>query len=597
MQLTYNNITFSYTATQSVEQTPVFEDSGTDQIATRIAIHVRAVLAANVVPAQGSETPTQTAARIRAALMKKRQQLSIKDAAGNVLAAVVNPPDERNGPTPLYCTVESALEGSFVVSYGIEAFLPACPDGGRPPYLALRWDESASYDSNWRLTKRRSGVLIVSGADRINPDDLRGLVIPGIDPGFRREANYQLDKDGLVYRFDFTDRELMRPAPWPLTVMKGRMIETCPTPGATRYGSIMLRGEFPKGVPHKEAFNALVRIAVHRALATGLKPGAGDRMTTGHSIVEVLDDDVNAVEFTLNWMMKTTRIRENGSADATAQGLGNAVGQALQLGLFGIPGMAGGTLQNVPNADGRNEAALPVWAGWIGAPIPGSDPSRSIAPPSRGTAERVKLVAAALGDPCGQTVQTNDLVGTNEPPFLTPGSTTINELRTYYTPDSQDALFTDDSPGVYDHYVVTLHANYDGGNAVCPSTKAGEKAAEVQVCNETLSLTVEWSAKRVGGLPIIPTYKPTNPNIVGVGRTVSPQGVDLAADGVSFVYSISGQYRYEVLDLDEYDPGTPIPPHLFESSHDVRLIQGESNDVLWGELHGDPDHLLGGVQP
>jgi hypothetical protein len=571
--LTYNGVSLSDIQSERIEQESVRDPSGTDQLFTLFRITVRAIVYPGLSPAGVGENPGDAVARVRHMLLQPRQSLTYTTPDGAVLVQAGPGNDAANGPTPIGIPVVTPVTaGSLLVDYTVECHLTDCGAAGNREFLSLRWTEVVTIDEMWRTVKQRNGTLIVRTG--VDPDALRFRVTPGVPQGFRRESSrYELNETNLTVRFAFTDRELMRPPPAPALRLRGRQVESTPMPGALRHGEIMLQLDGPKGVNPREMLNAAIRIAMSRVHASGGQVGRGGRMLIGGSIAESLNDDENRVELALRWTMKPVAGRSSGRglSDASMQTVPNVYLDGLGSGSPVFPPMP----PPQPNAQGREMAALPIgYASWVGAPLPGSDPKRTIGGLTRGTAPDIRLIAAALNDPCGQTAVIQELRGGNLWAGVSEDGVMVQVVNTagegygppYYPgfADSQDALYgTDSSPGVYDHYELTAIYKDSGGNAVCPSTKEGEKAIQVKVMNSLLTMRLEWTATRTGGTPVFPSVKPTDgSNIVYLGGTIPVGHVDVGGDGVSLVYSASGIFDFAFLDASTVSIAAPVPPWL-----------------------------------
>lgn len=552
--LTYGSIAFGYQDTELVGHDAVTDPSGTDYLYTRTTISLRAVLAAGLVPALPGENPGDTAARIEHLLMTPRQPLQYVSADGVSMIVVNSTTDAANGPTPKNCTVRHLFQGSFEVDYTVECHLITCGPATPRSFLSLRWAETTDYDDRWKATKRRTGLLVVrTGFD---PDSLRGLMTPGVAKGFRRQAShYSRDETGLRITFTFLDVQLDRSPPYPATKMRGRQAEIITKNGAVRFGEFAMALEAPMGVPKRLLLAAALKVGMSRIHVSGSFVGNGGKMLADGSIVESLDDDKNEVQVTLRWRMKPVAARTKGAADATALGLSNVAISALGVaGLLAIP-------PTQPNAQGRDMAGVP-FAAWLDYPIPGSDPNRAIGGLTRGSADEIRLIAAALNDPCGETAPLN-LVEQNLYAGQAPdgGNVTFTSGGPG-SPEDYSSLHADPTPGVYDLYELHAIDKDEGGTAVCPSTKTGEKAMKGRVCNSLRVLRLEWTAKRTGGSPVIPSTVPTNSNVVYVGGSVGQENVEVGADGVSLTYVVSGVYDFAYLDNALATVSAPVPPWL-----------------------------------
>lgn len=622
--LTYNGIDLSYILTKSIEQGPFYDPSRTDQLYTKIVLRVESIVTLGTAPASGDADATAIAARIRHMLTRPRRALvysvggstylNIAEASGRTGG------DDANGPKPLEgCRVVPCGTSSYHVEWGVEVCVTDCAAGESTGsdsrgYLSLKWSEATVYDANWYATKRRTGLMIVSSRGRDEPDKLRAVVTPLVDQGFRREsAEYSLSEDGLHYRFSFVDKQLHRPPPFPATKMSGSMVESVPLPGAKRRGMIHVRLEGPPGIPCRDMLNTAIAICMQRANEGDIFSGRGGRLLVGGSFKESLNDDENSIDVTLEYLMKPSRTREKGSK--ASGGIGAFLSPATSLFTGAASNPAGlisptaGIITTVGNAvfspsktpDGKDTGALPINAGWVGKPLFGASPSRGVAPPTRGLADQVRLVAAALNDPCGSQMTTNELtMGGFEPSEVvqttSDGSTlTVNQLTMDQPPDDIDSKFGDGMPGVWDHYVVRTSYHDDSGKRILPATGTDAKASVVQMHGAYMTCKLEWSVARIGGPPIVPAKESSDKNVVYLYGDVEQPNVEPAADGASLRYEMSGVYYYGILNRNAAVIAAPIPQfvqqQLIQSGPSVLMApspmgSGSSNATTSGV--GDP---------
>jgi len=588
--LTYNGIDLSYILTKSIDQGPFYDPSRTDQIYTRIVLRVQSIVSLGTSPASGDADATAIAARIRHMLTRPRRALvysvggstylNIAEASGRTGG------DDANGPKPLEgCRVVPCGTASYLVEWGVEVCITDCAAGESTGhesrgYLSLRWTETSTIDANWYTTKRRSGLLIVSSRGRDEPDKLRNIVTPGVDQGFRREsAEYSLSEDGLNYRFSFADKQLHRPPPFPATKMSGSMIESVPLPGAKRRGMVHVRLEGPPGVPARDMLNTAIAVCMQRANEGDIYQGKGGKLFVGGSFKESLNDDENAIEVTLEYMMKPSRARQKGKTSTSTIGGIATPGIGLLPGIvanpgnlispaFGVASSVFGAFSPPPTptltTDGKDTGALPINAGWVGKPLFGVDPTRGVAPPTRGMADQVRLIAAALNDPCGTQLTTQELTPGYTPSEMVQtnpdGSTlTVNQLTPDQPPDDLDGKYGDGMPGVWDHYIVRTSYHDDSGKRILPATGTNTSASVVQMHGAYMRCKLEWSVARVGGPPIIPAKETSDPNVVYLYGDVEQPNIEPAADGVSLRHEMSGVYYYGFLNRNAAVVAAPIP--------------------------------------
>lgn len=569
------------------------DPSNTDQLYTVMKLSVQAVLNPALLPSGIGESPAATVARIRHYLTAPRRPLlfSVGDTIINLPGGI----DDANGPFPddgaFAVTMFSPT--SFLVSWSCTVRLVDCDTGGSvPAYLSNRWTETNTYDENWYATNKLNGLLIVSSRGFNSPDDLRGLVTPGVAAGFRRiSADYKLSEDGLHYNYSFVDRQLSKVPPFPATKMAGRQVESTTVNGGKRHGEINLTLTGPPNIPPRDLMNAGIRIAMNRVWASGPLT-TGKQLVIDGSITENLDDTANDVSINLRWMMAPIVGRELGAKPANPSALAGfgagagggvvgsgGVGGGIGAGLLGGgaawvtspgPGAAGPAQNATPTQQNKNPAGMATYAGWLGSPIAGSNPTVGIAPPLRGLTDNVKMVAAALRDPCGSSFTLtgstpgfgdNSLVGTSDDG----GNVSLSTFDPQFPPDDTQALYsTDDTPGVYDIYQITSHYRLHTGKALLPPPTDDSLCAFPQVHGAYMTCKVEWAATRRGAPPTIPgvNFGAQGDNAILLDSDYSPDGLDLAGDGVSVVYKAAGWLLFGFKDWKQISTAAPIPPFL-----------------------------------
>jgi hypothetical protein len=610
MALTYNGISLGYVVTERIEQTPEKDPSGVDHTATRFVVRIRSILHPGVSPSNPGENPADAMVRIRHMLMTPRKTLTY--TVNNKTVLSTSGRDDANGPETS-CEYTQLNAGSFLVDFTVTVILTDCGNNPGSSYLSLKWSDTVIRDWQWLTTRRRVGTMVLSPLRTPDPDSMRPLVTPDVPTGFRREsADYTLSEDGRIIRFTFVDKEMMAPPPGIAVRMRGVQVESAVPPGSVKMGSIRLRLDGTKGVVKKDLLAAAVYSAMSRINASEPQKTPSGRLLFGWSVSEGLGDDECWVEVQVNWRIKPDKSRLN------TNGAGNSKTASLVKGLLfpgltiaGIAGRAvfGNGAGPKPDANGRDTAAISGSVPWLGADLPNVDPNRIVAPPANGLANAVKLIAAALNDPCGQT---SELVGTAG------GGTFDAELRTggpafgaglaalngnlpatasnsgtsaltaavvpasAIPPDDAIALYGDDRPGVYDEYTLVAHYKDIPGIAVLASTKAGEPSRKVQMHNRRLKLTVEWSAAKVGDKPVIPAPMDSPDGLaIYTGGTVSPTELEVAADGVSTRYEITGIYEYEFSDPAKANVVAPLPPYLScDLATDAARAVGFSADCI-----------------
>lgn len=576
MGLSYNGVTFPFCLTEDHGSRAVPDPSGTDVVYTETTIAVRGVLRAGDFPAVVGETLGATVARLTHLLTTPRRPLSY--SVGNDLEFTVPNGDDANGPMPDAGAFRvEPLEGSFVVHFAVRTWRRLCTAGDARGFLSLKWSDQETDDLRGTKTRRRSGTLILSRQFTPNADDRRGLVIPALPPGFRREtADYTLSEDGLRLRFVFVDRQLHKGVPYPAVKVSGSMAETTPKNGiGARRGELTVRLEGRPGTSARDLLDAALRIGMGRVYAS--RPDASltrnGAVLIGGGVRESLNDDETAVELNLAWTIHPNAARLDGTGRPdviTEVQPGRNGGPDI---LVIIPNDGRGRIDN-QTPEGRPQAALAGDFGWLGLPFPGADIAQGVPTTTRGTglAAAVRPLAAFLYDPCGQSGTLNQ--GPQPSEWVLTGASGTATLRSgAVAPTDQQAAYADPIPGVWDVWRMTYTFGEDSGYGVIPATKPDTAGELVRFGNQILTVRVEWELQRTGGEPPFPLHcmparggytsdGSVDDNWVGRRAATTYSNLELAADGVSFVYAAAGWFELAALDPAKVAAGYPVPPWL-----------------------------------
>ena len=136
--------------------------------------------------------------------------------------------DVANGPTPQVISVQHiASDAAIRIEWEVVIhLLPKCDkysvEGGSEDsiqrlygVLSNRWSCTDDIDENYWTTRTWQGEMKLAHPCR-NPHDFRGLCIPEIQPGMRREKlNFIAAEDGLTLRYHVIDKEVWLTAPIP----------------------------------------------------------------------------------------------------------------------------------------------------------------------------------------------------------------------------------------------------------------------------------------------------------------------------------------------------------------------------------------------
>jgi hypothetical protein len=77
-----------------------------------------------------------------------------------------------------------------------------------------------------------------------------------------------------------------------------------------------------------------------------------------------------------------------------------------------------------------------------------------------------------------------------------------------------------------------------------------------------MTAIIEWSVERYNELPQLPPTDAGDPNLVYLRAEFNPEEVELAGDGVTPVYKLSGRYYYSFLDASKVSIQFPTPAYM-----------------------------------
>ncbi|HYE79570.1 MAG TPA: hypothetical protein VEI97_16405, partial [bacterium] len=139
----------------------------------------------------------------------------------------------------------------------------------------------------------------------------------------------------------------------------------------------------------------------------------------------------------------------------------------------------------------------------------------------------------------------------------------------------------DPHAGIYTEYEVTLTYHDDrGGRYVGQATKEGEPGKVFQRTNPQVTLVAEWTARKYGGPPKVPDPDTTDGNAICVDVGAVLESINVAADGITPVFTASGTYKYEFLDAKKVSLVTPVPPWMALSPSQVPGYPTGGKDVF-----------------
>lgn len=276
----YNGVILNNLLTKEFAQEPIWDESGTDVLGQRFRIAVLLLchtqgqqilssggnrlsadaagapfaqrgtaepngtggLVANVTALPVGATATDQELSLRPLLMAKggkfKMRLGVNTRSeGRVILSAMKPPvdtefdeDISHGPKPISLKVTSIANDTLIkIEWTVEVCITGCknPPETSSGVLNNRWSQSDHIDNNWYCTRRWVGKLRLRSAIT-NPQQFRGLVLPPLADGFRRESmTFGSTADGLTLEYTIVDQEVAFASPFPATHWTLRHSETC----------------------------------------------------------------------------------------------------------------------------------------------------------------------------------------------------------------------------------------------------------------------------------------------------------------------------------------------------------------------------------
>lgn len=525
---------------------------------------------------------------IKARLMTPRQELYYQNGS---LTLRSPGPDANLGPKPLSCSMAPLTGGYFLVEFAISACLPECKDNPIPsPVVSLKWSQSESFDENWLSTVTTRGKLVVRSDLRQSADSFRHLCVPGMLADFRRESiEFTLSESGCELGFSVVDKELPGPLPGGVTRAEGQCVIVV-SKGALRRGQVDVTLGAPKGVSRADLMSIATRMCLSKLRFEGLQATP----IIGGSFRESLFKPEVSVSLQCNNLVQ----------------LGSTVSTGAVRSAGRTPGVVPGNPPLAPPVRSRLIALLsaPFFDPCSG---PGTQPARSTTPSATVTsssaggtttttvpgvdAPGTQLVTGGtVGmSPSASVVASSVASSTPAGPTAFPSAhsaatISIEVVDEVTDPDTKDAIdFTDAAP--YDYYFVDMDYAYDTGARVLPGTGTGpnpKRGVAVTEHGGQMVLEVVWSAQRKVIPPVVPRFQVPSKvasNFVPMRSRVGLPEVDIAADGRTPVYTIAGKYEYGILDPDQVNVVSAVPPFLTDTAAQAakQTAGFNSDDVVW----------------
>ena len=514
----YNGVELAYLQTQSIQSDTERDPTDTDQLWRKDVVRVRGVVA-NIEGfySQYGSNPAQIYNSLIHLLTTDRAPL-IYRYDGQDIVVCNSPPDANKGPKAGPAVVTQLLEGGWLVDFTVTTWNAACGNGGEngAQYASHRYTQTETYDHNWSTVFRVRGKVIVRNDLRVNPDALRSVVIPPILDNFERsELSFTLSPDGLQLDYSFEDRQKHKMPPAPATKADGTFVVMSDPKGVILTGMCSLHLEGPPDVNRKDLIAVACKIAMAKFKGANLLVNQKTKRPPifSASFGEKLFD--NVVDVTFQGRLETPTV----------------------------------TVDKVPIILGFGDTPN---VGTVG-----------IAPDVRQRLD--PLIVGAFLTPCGALASNTLTTGSGSSEYYLSTGPTSESQGSFDEMTAETDAFSDEDPGGYDSYTVTVDYHRDEGRAMLPSTSTG-LAKIVRLHKPTMKMEVTWEAKRSGRPPIIPAYFSDDPNLVEFGGTLSPEQMSYGADLSVPVYRIAGRYVYAVIDPSKVSVLSPIPPFLSDTA-------------------------------
>ena len=553
-----------------------YDPSNTDAIRNHYVIRVRGFISTSAGTFPTGTTGSMLAA-IKARLESPRRPF-LYTIDGSAVVSIPSGLDAKLGPKPLPARVTEVNSGLFAVECGVECWTVDCDNDclERSPVLSLRWTQSESFDQNWYSKLKTNGLLIVRSDLLQCADNFRALATPGILPDYQRiSSSYTLSHDGLELEFEFDDQEVDRLPPYPATKANGTYTVVVTRPGTIRHGTVVLTLEGPKGSSRRDLMVRAINMAYSKLQSDNISNPRAP-IWSGQ-----FDEDlyIPKVKVSITAMMTPL----TGTHFLTAFG-GAAV----------MPSV--GRVQEKAWEDG----------------LPG------IAPPERKRLAR--LLTAAFRDPCACLTATRGLTSTGSPASPPPNFSIVDLVIKGVTTATSEASIVrgvissaassisqaiqDFAP--YDTYILEAATSIITGAVHLPGTGTGPTGGiskVVSASGQKMQLTISWVAGRTGKPPQLPTFYPTDSNLVALSGDVVANDVHPSPDGADLVYLLAGYYTYAVLDPSKFRIVPGVAPFYGPPvQQGAELAAGFWTDSpIWDQLQqtaGNTNALIvGGVSP
>lgn len=624
----YNNIELSITKTNSIERVPRMSDDGTDYLWTDFIIDISCIYGpgATSFPVQGV-LPAETDSFIRSALLQPRAPLFFSEGGIPILDIPRNlinggAIDCDNGPKPISCTVTRIGSSRlFFVRYAVKASIIECSAGAIVSAIASnRYARTESIDGQYRSTMTtmgrayfRSNVLAALGT---NADAFRGYIIPNAMTGYARKTiQVSIEPNGIVMDFIAVDVEQF--------IDLGS--QSVPfSAGSTGIVEMDLEYSTSSVINGDIGFAGIAIRATASGVAIGQK--TANTLNMMHFLLASLYNKLGVITDTgmpMGLSCTENIFKKIVTASLTYQTLPRPglPPQAVDIPI-GINGIVGVPVVTLPSTSGlnpyppnsnatRGDLAYTLAVGAFGQACyanlttVGLCDQTGAVPPDLNSYN-----GQCIGFPSVTIFQPYDLVqgddfripgkqsfrgqNPNKTSYLSynirnddetvsglaqiatasnPGSSTSPGSPTPTPSPTQPSLGSNTNP------LDPLYQQPDTSSAANPTSVI------VQLYKPITRVTIQFICERYGCVPELPDPSPTLAGYALLKKNVSPVGMEVAADGTTPIYRISGCYMYaKTFPTNDYDTlPFAIPPYIQATPNP--LLQVMQADYLDGIIN------------
>ena len=607
----YNGVDIYGCHGTTMEQTPVFDESGTDMYCSKFIVKVSGFVHAMdtatspeapwVGPIPSANSPglngmlggaAQTEAYIRHALSEPRKDFKLRVGAGfpggptsptDSVAIEAKPvngtsraitDDLNNGPKPISLKITKITSNNvFEIEFVIELHLLECASSQSALSMVLsnRWTVTDEFNQDQGCMRTIQGRLRIATAN-VNPHNFRGFVTPRLQPGFRRQrTTYIATADGLNLDYVVIDQEVHFSAPAPATSMTISHRESTGS-GMTAIGEVTVSLSGPRTASH----GVLLQIAGAIAQA---KIGA---RVAGNGFIRNLDMFVVAGTEQES-RVEVRVVKEHVANLPQLQAIGaGAVDNAIKIVADGI-----GTRLVKPIS---------------GADIPGYDSRISVEPGISGKVPITAAFSTYLQSPCYDShsftdsknpAQGSTIDGLTEgyvEEAIVPG--TQNLPSSYHSQSHQASIYTfaviegrRKADGLVVHMAPAKHSRGASSSSSSPSSQWPDSSA-IHLGPPLSKLYVSMVIERAGNYPEVPFAEDFTDSLGIVHTLMDTDILDrsprVAADGTQIFYT-QVEYKFAMSRTLRAGESRSLPnlPWLYNTGL-IQYPSGSSGGLISG---------------